>query len=214
MFLVGQLILLGGVLPVIGVVSSNLSARLGLPVPAERRSGLIAARYVACPMTVFRISVPNSAMLRHRNIVTEGTVTTAMLTEADTRVRDAVMAQLDWDPEVDASAVGAAARNGTVTLTGFIDTYSGKLAAERAAKRVHGVRGVANDIEVRLRLERTDADIAQDAVRALELRSTSRSASRRSCTTPTSRSPAKWTGFIRRRARKRPSGTFAEYATC
>jgi osmotically-inducible protein OsmY len=54
----------------------------------------------------------------------------------------------------------------------LIDTYSGKLAAERAAKRVHGVRAVANDIEVRLRLERTDADIAQDAVRALELRST------------------------------------------
>ena len=96
---------------------------------------------------------------------------TAMLTEADVRVRDAVMRQLDWDPEVDASAVGVAARNGTVTLTGFIDTYFGKLAAERAAKRVHGVRAVANDIEVRLRLGRTDADIAQDAALALELRS-------------------------------------------
>jgi osmotically-inducible protein OsmY len=81
------------------------------------------------------------------------------------------MRQLDWDPEVDASAVGVAATHGTVTLTGFIDTYSGKLAAERAAKRGRGVRAVANDIEVRLRLERTDADIAQDAARALELRS-------------------------------------------
>ena len=59
-----------------------------------------------------------------------------------------------------------------MTLSGFIDTYSGKLAAERAAKRVHGVRAVANDVEVRLRLERTDPDIAQDAARALELRST------------------------------------------
>ena len=99
-------------------------------------------------------------------------MTTATLTQADVRVRDAVMRQLDWDPEVDGSAVGVTARRGTVTLTGFIDTYSGKLAAERAAKRVHGVRAVANDIEVRLRLERTDADIAQDAARALELRST------------------------------------------
>jgi osmotically-inducible protein OsmY len=81
------------------------------------------------------------------------------------------MRQLDWDPEVDASAVGVAATHGTVTLSGQIDTYSGKLAAERAAKRVHGVRAVANDIEVRLRLERTDADIAKDAARALELRS-------------------------------------------
>jgi osmotically-inducible protein OsmY len=87
-------------------------------------------------------------------------------------VRDAVLRQLDWDPEVDASAVGVATQKGTVTLTGFVDTYSGKLAAERAAKRVHGVRAVANDIEVRLRLERTDADIAQDAASALELRST------------------------------------------
>jgi osmotically-inducible protein OsmY len=98
-------------------------------------------------------------------------MTTATLTETDIRVRDAVMRQLEWDPEVDASAVGVAAKRGTVTLTGFIDTYSGKLAAERAAKRVHGVRAVANDIDVRLRLERTDADIADDARRALELRS-------------------------------------------
>lgn len=99
-------------------------------------------------------------------------MTTAALTETDVRVRDAVMRQLDWDPEVDASALGVTAKNGTVTLTGFIDTYTAKLAAERAAKRVHGVRAVANDIDVRLRLERTDADLAQDAARALELRST------------------------------------------
>jgi osmotically-inducible protein OsmY len=99
-------------------------------------------------------------------------VITATLTDADVRVRDAVVRQLDWDPEVDASAVGVAARNGTVTLTGFIDSYSGKLAAERAAKRVHGVRAVANDVDVRLRLDRTDPDIAQDAAHALGLRST------------------------------------------
>lgn len=99
-------------------------------------------------------------------------MTTATLTEADVQVRDAVMRQLDWDPQVDASEVGVAAKRGTVTLSGFIDSYAGKLAAERAAKRVHGVRAVANDIDVRLRLERTDADIAQDAARALVLRST------------------------------------------
>src|SRR4030095_16822031 len=54
----------------------------------------------------------------------------------------------------------------------FPEPSAGKLAAERAAKRVHGVRAVANDIEVRLRLERTDADIAQDTLRAFEVRST------------------------------------------
>jgi len=99
-------------------------------------------------------------------------MSTSTLTEADMRVRDAVMRQLEWDPELDASEVGVAAKEGAVTLTGYIDSYSGKLAAERAAKRVHGVRAVANDIEVRLKLDRPDVDIAHDAVRALEVRST------------------------------------------
>jgi len=99
-------------------------------------------------------------------------MTTANLSETDVRVRDAVMRQLEWDPEVDASAIGVTAKDKAVTLTGYIDTYSGKLAAERAAKRVRGVRAVANDIDVRPKLDRTDADIARDAVRSLELRST------------------------------------------
>lgn len=99
-------------------------------------------------------------------------MTTATLTNNDVRTRHAVMQQLEWDPEVDASAVGVAAKNGTVTLTGFIDTYAGKLAAERAAKRVRGVRAVANDIEVRLRLDRPDPDIARDATHALQLHGT------------------------------------------
>jgi osmotically-inducible protein OsmY len=94
------------------------------------------------------------------------------MTDSDISTRTAVMRQLEWDPEVDAGAIGVAAKNGAVTLTGYIDSYSGKLAAERAAKRVRGVRAVANDIEVRLKLARTDADIAADIVRALELRST------------------------------------------
>jgi osmotically-inducible protein OsmY len=94
---------------------------------------------------------------------------TVAFSGTDVRVRDAVMRQLAWDPDVDASAVGVAAKDGAVTLTGYIDTYAGKLAAERAAKRVHGVRAVANDLEVRLKLDRTDTDIAQDAARALGL---------------------------------------------
>ena len=102
----------------------------------------------------------------------EDVVATTTLTDVDLRIRDAVTRQLEWDPRVDASAVGITAKDGAVTLTGYIDSYSGKLAAERAAKRVHGVRAVANDVEVRLKLDRTDADIANDVVRALELRST------------------------------------------
>jgi osmotically-inducible protein OsmY len=92
------------------------------------------------------------------------------LTESDVRVREQVRRQLDWDPDVDSSAIGIVAKNGVITLTGFIDSYAGKLAAERAAKRVRGVRAVANDIDVRLKLGRTDPDIARDVARALELR--------------------------------------------
>ena len=99
-------------------------------------------------------------------------MSTINLTDLDLRVREHVVRQLDWDPEVDASGIGITARNGVVTLTGYIDTYAGKLAAERAAKRVRGVRGIANDLEVRLTIGRTDADIAADSVRALEFRGT------------------------------------------
>jgi osmotically-inducible protein OsmY len=95
---------------------------------------------------------------------------TATLTGLDLRTRDAVMRQLDADPLVDASGIGVSAQEGAVTLTGFIDTYEGKLAAERAAKRIRGVRAVANDLQVKLRRPRTDDDIARDAARALQLR--------------------------------------------
>jgi osmotically-inducible protein OsmY len=96
-------------------------------------------------------------------------MTTATITGTDVRLRDAVVRQLDWDPEVDASAVGVAAKDGVVTLTGFVDSYAGKLAAERVVKRVRGVRAVANDLTVRLAAGPTDADIASEAVQALKL---------------------------------------------
>lgn len=97
-------------------------------------------------------------------------MTTASVTGTDIRVRGAVVRQLDWDPEVDASAIGVSAGDGVVTLTGFVDSYAEKLAAERVAKLVRGVRGVANDITVRQMVGRTDADIAHDAVVCLKTR--------------------------------------------
>ena len=96
-------------------------------------------------------------------------MSTATLTDKDLRVRDAVMQQLAWDPAVDASGIGVTARTGAVTLTGSITTYAGKLAAERAAKRVYGVRAVANDLDVTLATGRTDADIATDAATMLRM---------------------------------------------
>jgi osmotically-inducible protein OsmY len=99
-------------------------------------------------------------------------MTTATLTGTDLRLRHFVVRELDWDPDVDASAIGVSAQNGVVTLTGFVDTYAGKLTAERVAKRVRGVRAVANDVTVRLAIDRTDADIAADAIAALKLQTT------------------------------------------
>jgi osmotically-inducible protein OsmY len=88
----------------------------------------------------------------------------------DQRLRDSVMRQLAWDPEFDASMVGVSARDGVATLTGYVDTYVAKLAAERAARRVYGVRAVANELDVKLAQERIDPDIAQDALTALKNR--------------------------------------------
>jgi osmotically-inducible protein OsmY len=94
---------------------------------------------------------------------------TATMTDKDQRRRDAVVQQLEWDPAIDASGIGVTAHGGAITLTGFIDTYAGKLAAERAAKRVHGVRAVANELAVRLAAGRGDIDIAADAATMLKL---------------------------------------------
>ena len=96
-------------------------------------------------------------------------MSTAIAPQTDELLRDAVTQQLAWDSRYDADSIGVIVHDGVVTLIGFIDSYAGKLAAERAAKRVRGVRVVANDIQVRLRLDRTDQDIAADIAAALRL---------------------------------------------
>jgi osmotically-inducible protein OsmY len=88
----------------------------------------------------------------------------------DQRLKDSVAHQLDWDPEFDASLVGVSAQDGVITLTGYVNTYAAKLSAERAARRVYGVKAVANELEVRLTAERIDPDIAKDALEALKNR--------------------------------------------
>jgi len=101
----------------------------------------------------------------------ETVMITTMQRDVDKWMGHAVIRELEWDPECDANDIAVIAKNGTVVLTGFINTYAGKLAAERAAKRVRGVRAVANELGVRLRLERTDTDIALDVAKALTLHS-------------------------------------------
>jgi osmotically-inducible protein OsmY len=91
-------------------------------------------------------------------------------TRTDAQIQTDVLAELRWDARVQPNEIGVVVKDGVVTLTGWVNSYLKKWAAEEAAHRVKGVKAVANDIEVRLSTEdeRTDADIAAAAVRALE----------------------------------------------
>ncbi|HEY8368573.1 MAG TPA: BON domain-containing protein [Thermodesulfobacteriota bacterium] len=95
---------------------------------------------------------------------------TADAGRSDEQIQKDVQAELKWDARLRANEIGVTAKDGIVTLTGWVDSYLKKWAAEEAAHRVRGVHAVANEIEVRLpgMVERTDADIAAAAVRALE----------------------------------------------
>jgi osmotically-inducible protein OsmY len=99
-------------------------------------------------------------------------VATDSSTEArtDAQIQADVLAELKWEPRLLPNEIGVIVKDGIVTLTGWVDSYTKRWAAEDAAHRVRGVKAVANDIEVRLSTanERTDADIAAAAVRALE----------------------------------------------
>ncbi len=88
---------------------------------------------------------------------------------ANTELRRDVLDELEWEPGVDAAEIGAAAHEGVVTLTGCVKSYAEKLTAERAARRVKGVRAIANDIEVHLPglAQRSDAEVASKAIEIL-----------------------------------------------
>jgi osmotically-inducible protein OsmY len=89
--------------------------------------------------------------------------------KTDDEIKKDVEDELRWDPDIDSTDIAVAVKDGVVTLTGFVPSYSQKFQAENAAKRVAGVVGVANDIEVRVPAldQRPDPEIARDAVEAL-----------------------------------------------
>jgi osmotically-inducible protein OsmY len=91
---------------------------------------------------------------------------------SDSDIKRDVEDELRWDPSVDATDIAVAVKNGVVTLTGFVRNYMDKFEAEAAAKRVAGVVGLANDIEVGLSRadQRPDPEIARDAVAAIKSR--------------------------------------------
>lgn len=90
--------------------------------------------------------------------------------KTDLDIRRDVEAELKWDPSIDDKKVGVIVNNGVVTLTGEVGNFSGKWSAEDVAKRVSGVRAVANDIQVKIPLSgvRNDTDIAGAAANALQ----------------------------------------------
>ena len=92
------------------------------------------------------------------------------MTTTEQWLRDSVARQLEADPSFDATMIGVTNSNGVVTLSGYVDTYAARLAAERATRRVYGVKAVANELDVKLAQERIDPEIAKDALHALQSR--------------------------------------------
>lgn len=88
----------------------------------------------------------------------------------DNDIQKDVVAELQWDPSLKDQDIAVAVRDGVVTLAGYTDSYGARWTAERVASKVKGVKGIANDIEVRLSsgAGRPDPEIARAAVDALK----------------------------------------------
>lgn len=88
----------------------------------------------------------------------------------DADLKNSVLAELNWEPSVSSAHIGVTAQDGTVTLTGHVETYGQKHAAEMATGRVKGVKAVAEELEVRLpfTVKHDDAQIAKAAADRLE----------------------------------------------
>jgi osmotically-inducible protein OsmY len=88
----------------------------------------------------------------------------------DQEIQKDVMQELQWEPFIRSSEIGVAVRDGVVTLSGTVDSYLKKTTAEKAAKRVAGVKIVAEDIEVKYPSDsiKNDTEIAQAILNALK----------------------------------------------
>lgn len=101
--------------------------------------------------------------------MTMNTLNRTPVTRSDTQIQQDVLDELEWDTRVRPNEIGVTVKDGIVTLTGQVDRYTKRWAAQEAALRVFGVKAVANDLEVYLHTsaERTDTDLAHAAVAAL-----------------------------------------------
>jgi len=91
-----------------------------------------------------------------------------METTADSIIRENVKHEIEWDPQISSDDIAAVVKEGVVALSGYASSYMEKNAAENAAKRVQGVRAVANDLRVNSAAQLTDPEIARDIVADLE----------------------------------------------
>jgi len=89
--------------------------------------------------------------------------------KSDTMLKEDVTAELQWEPSVKASGIGVSAKDGVVTLTGSVDSYSQELSAWKAAGRVFGVKAVADELNVQLPNYNkwSDEDLAKSAANAI-----------------------------------------------
>jgi osmotically-inducible protein OsmY len=78
--------------------------------------------------------------------------------KTDSQLQKDVIEELQWEPRVEHANIGVAAKDGVVTLSGFVSSYASKIAAEKATRRVKGVRGLAEEIEVRFPSDPKTAD--------------------------------------------------------
>jgi len=85
--------------------------------------------------------------------------------QSDTALQTSVLEELRWEPGVDSTDIGVTVKKGVVTLQGTVDSYAEKWKAERAVKRLSGVKALAEELKVKLPGDsvRTDADIARAA---------------------------------------------------
>jgi osmotically-inducible protein OsmY len=90
--------------------------------------------------------------------------------KSDLQIQKDVMEQLRWEPFLNASEIGVTVKNGVVTLTGIVDSYAKKIAAEKAAKKVEGVKAIAEDIQIGVSpaFDKTDSEIAEAVLNALK----------------------------------------------
>jgi len=88
----------------------------------------------------------------------------------DSKIKEDVLDELVWQPDIDETQIGVIVENGVVTLNGVVDSYTKKVAAEKAIKGVVGVKAVAEDIEVKYgtSYKKTDKEIAKAVVDALK----------------------------------------------